>query len=777
MGKKKNRNKKKEVPPQPKNIVNVSRILGGAYFDSHHEEPHVTTKFRPAQLPARDAEFTGRSTTVDRLCGALEEGGAVALTGKPGVGKSALATEIAHRLLPRFPDAQLYVNLSATGDGDADLDRVLEKFLRALGFSGDDIHQDLDEKIAQYRSALHGRKCIVILDSLRNEKQARYLLPGTSSCATIMTSRYNLSGLTGVRREIVEQLPITQATELLGRVIGHERAMAEMESTQEIATLCGCLPLALRIAANRLRDRESWSLAHYAGRLSDERRRLELLRAGDLEVRASFSISYSELSESQKRVFRNLGVVPPQGFTTEIAAVLADMEAEESEDTLEYLVDANLIESSSHPGRYHLHDLLRVFAHERLKEEEGEERIAALRESMVQYYAVVAAQADSALHDGSAPSNLFKTAQAATDWFELEHSSLVYIVKLAHRHELHSFVFHCAMSMSRFLERRLHGNSWSIVSRTALESARIMRDRKTEILAILEVAQCLQKFPSRDVSLVALLDEANDLARELGSSSYKSRVLHRLGELAEEKGHLDEAQRLLSTAARLARQCRDSHQEGKALLSLADVLQAKGDLDGAEDCGNKARLLFYAGRDKHCTGNAWTNLSQVKRQRGDLIEADRCLSLAVRCYEEVHDLHCAGMAYLAKATVQSGLAQLPAARSSIEKARSYFLPLNDEICLNRAYVSLAQIDLLVEDFEGAISHYSHAVTSIAGKVSRRTLARNSVMLAKAVESGRGTAAAEPYWEEAMQIAGGVANLDPVIRKEIAERSPRKLESA
>ncbi|MFD8348446.1 ATP-binding protein [Streptomyces coelicoflavus] len=776
MGKKKNRSKK-EMTSNPKNVVNVDRILGGAYFDTHHEETHVATKVRPAQLPARDAEFTGRDVAVSRLCKTLEKGGAVALTGKPGVGKSALATEVAHKLIPSFSDAQLYMNLSEVGDGDADLDRVLEKFLRALGFSGDDINQDLDEKITQYRSALHGKRCIIILDGVRNEKQARYLLPGTSSCATIMTSRYNLSGLTAVKRESVEQLSITQAVELLSRVIGKDRAETDSESLKKIATLCGSLPLALRIAANRLRDRESWSLAHYADRMTDERRRLELLRAGDLEVRASFSISYAELSESRKEIFRNLGALPPQGFTTDVVAVLSDITVDDSEAALEYLVDANLIESSSSPGRYHIHDLLRVFALERLKEEGGEEGVSALTASMVHYYTFVASQADSALHDGSASGNPFSTAQAATDWFELEHSALVYVVKLANKRELDEYAVGCAMSLTRFFERRLHGNSWAIVSRTALDSARRMQDRKLLIVVILEVVQFLHKFPSKEISVMALLDEAHDLAREIGSASYKSRVLLRLGELAEEKGHLDEAQRLLNMAVQLARKCRDTHQEGKALLSLADVLQVKGDLEGAEDSSNKARLLFYAGRDKHCTGNAWSNLGEVKKERGILVEAHRCFSLAVRCYEEVHDLHCAGMAYLARAEVQRGLEQIASARSSLEKARSYFLPLRDEFCLNRTYVALAQLDLFVEDFEAAIAHYSYAVTEIAGRISRKTLVRNSVLLANAVERGRGTTAAEPYWERAAQSAEGVANVDSFSRKLLSERNLKDRRSA
>ncbi|MGC5236183.1 ATP-binding protein [Streptomyces albogriseolus] len=776
MGKKKNRHKK-EAASHPKNIVNVSKILGGAYFDSHHEETHVATKVRPAQLPARDADFCGRNATVDRLCKLLKEGGAVAFTGKPGVGKSALATEIAHTLLPSFPDAQLYVNLSEIGDVDADLDRVLEKFLRALGFSGDDIHQDLDEKITQYRSALHGRKCIIVLDSLRNEKQARYLLPGTSSCLTIMTSRYNLSGLTGVRKESIEQLPLAQATELISRVIGDQRAKTDAESIEKIATLCGCLPLALRIAANRLRDRESWSLEYYADRLTDEHRRLEVLRAGDLEVRASFSISYAELSELNKKVFRTIGILPPQGFTTDAIAALANIEVGDSETALEYLVDANLVESSSNPGCYRMHDLLRVFAHERLREAEGKEGIADLTKSVVQYYTFVATQADSALHDGAATGNPFRTAQAATDWFELEHSSLVYLVQLAHQRGLHHHAFDCGMSMTRFMERRLHGNSWILVSKTVLESARILQDRKLILMAILEVVTCLHKFPVRDVSVVALLDEAHDLAREIGSSSYKSRVLLRLGELAEEKNHMEEAQRLLRSAVQLARKSRDSHQEGKALLSLADVLRATGDLEAAESSANKARLLFFTGRDKHCTGNAWRTLGEVKVQRGDLVEANRCLTLAVRCYEEVHDLHCAGMAYLIKAAVQRDLKNVAGSRSSLKKCRSYFLPLGDELCLNRTHVALAQLDLLEEDFEGAIAHYTHAVTELAGRVSKKTLARNSVLLAKAVESGHGPAAAEPYWEKAIQAAKGVAGLDPVSREELLDRDRRRLESA
>lgn len=126
--------------------------------------------------------------------------------------------------------------------------------------------------------------------------------------------------------------------------------------------------MAIRIAAARLRSRPHWPIAHLAERLSRERHRLAELRVGDLDVRATFVVSYRNLTPGEAALFRRLGIVPAAEFDAHLAGALASDEADEADEAdlvLESLADAHLIEAAT-PGRYRIHDLLRLFARERL---------------------------------------------------------------------------------------------------------------------------------------------------------------------------------------------------------------------------------------------------------------------------------------------------------------------------------------------------------------------------------------------------------------------------
>ena len=125
------------------------------------------------------------------------------------------------------------------------------------------------------------------------------------------------------------------------------------------------------------------SLAALAGRLADERRRLRELVAGDVEVRASLALSYLGLSPELACMFRRLGLVTRPDFAREMAAALADISAEEAEELLEALVDRHLLEIAPGPGRYRFHNLVRLYARERLQADETYLARDAARRRMV----------------------------------------------------------------------------------------------------------------------------------------------------------------------------------------------------------------------------------------------------------------------------------------------------------------------------------------------------------------------------------------------------------
>jgi DNA-binding SARP family transcriptional activator len=342
----------------------------------------------PARLPPEIADFTGRVREVAQVSALLkpraETGGqrlACVISGMAGVGKSALAIHVGHLLREDYPDGQAYVDLR--GAGPADPADVLHTILRALDVDAAVIPASLDERAELYRSRLAGRRMLLLLDNAASEEQVRPLLPQSAGCGALVTGRPRLAALEGVPLIDLDVLEPAQALELLAKIVGTVRTVAEPESAQRIVALCGYLPLGVRIAGARLTAKPHWRLSRLADRLSSQRRRLDELRIAGLEVHASVMLSMQGLSESGRRAFRLLALLDAQPFGVWTAAVLLDVTVATARELLEQLVDARLLDVLQFDGasqiRYVFHDLVRALALERVADEEtAAERYAAL---------------------------------------------------------------------------------------------------------------------------------------------------------------------------------------------------------------------------------------------------------------------------------------------------------------------------------------------------------------------------------------------------------------
>ncbi len=333
---------------------------GGA--ERHAEERAVPERMVPRQLPPDIEDFTGRELALEWLYRRVRHRGrgstALVITaaiGKAGVGKTTLAVHAAHQLSPLFPDGQLYVNLhGAEAQALAPMD-ALGGFLRALGVEGHSIPDDLGERAGLYRSLMAGRRALVLLDNAADEPQVRPLLPAGPGNLVLVTSRAWLAGLTPAEVIDLDMLPPEQAVELLGKIAGRDRVAGEPEAASVIAALCGYL----RRLANRLRA---------------QHRRLDELTAGDMEVRASVALSYQSLGEVERRAFRLLGLLEVPDFAPWMLSALLGISAFEAEEVAERLADAQLLDAAGDDAagqaRYRFHDLLRLYARERLAAEE-----------------------------------------------------------------------------------------------------------------------------------------------------------------------------------------------------------------------------------------------------------------------------------------------------------------------------------------------------------------------------------------------------------------------
>jgi len=337
---------------------------------------HWTRRAQLCELPRLVDDFTGRTAelawTTDLLRADSPPGAGVVglITGSGGMGKTTLAIRAAHALRPSFPGGVFFLDLYGMSPRPAPAADALRLLLRALGVADQQIPRDLPERASVYRSLLRDPRALVVLDNAGSEDQVRPLLPGAGASQVLITARRPLAGLEGVRRLELEPLPLPEATQLLTGIVGQRTATVEGSALGRLAGLCEGMPLALRIIGNRLTSRPGWQAEELAARLADEEHRLEQFKAGDLKVATAFWMSYDQLADSARRVFRRLAMVPGQDYDAALAAMVGEVPVETAWDALDELVDLGLLLDGD-AGRYRFHDLVRLFARTRLAEEES----------------------------------------------------------------------------------------------------------------------------------------------------------------------------------------------------------------------------------------------------------------------------------------------------------------------------------------------------------------------------------------------------------------------
>lgn len=337
------------------------------------------------QLPPDIGDFTGRGADIEMIMAkvrtAVGTPAIINMYGPPGVGKSALALHIAHHLASHFSDAQLYVDAGAAISRLDERD-MLTAFVNALAPASGLVYTPLQELRARYLSALSALRCLVLIDNAQDEQQVRALIPSSAQSVVLITSRTPLAALDGVYLHRVHVLDGQEAADLLSTVIA--RPVAESaDALRSIATACGGLPLALRIAGAIAKKRPYLPLQHLAGQLAEERHRLRILKQGDLDIRGSFALSYQALSPPGRTAFRMSSLTPTADFLAEDIARLLNQSVDIANENLQELVDAQLVETTD-GVTFRDHDLLALFAAELGDDEDGVELRAAARQRLLQ---------------------------------------------------------------------------------------------------------------------------------------------------------------------------------------------------------------------------------------------------------------------------------------------------------------------------------------------------------------------------------------------------------
>ncbi|MDN3354641.1 AfsR/SARP family transcriptional regulator [Actinomadura sp. DC4] len=436
------------IDPGPELTDLHARILAGDTSLAETHEPvreSAPPPPAPAQLPADVADFTGRTTTVAELVAALTAPDrtamvVVSVAGIGGVGKTTLAVHLGHAVREHYPDGQLFAELRGAGPDPAGPEAVIGAFLRALGVPDKDLPAPLEERSALLRTRLSDRRMLVVLDDARDADQVRPLLPGSAGCAVLVTSRSRLVGMHATRALDLDGLVTDEAITLFGRIAGEERVEDEREIAAQVVAACGHLPLAVRIVGSRLASRRSWSMATIAERLTDEKRRLDEMRVGNHTVSATFELGYGQLFDEQARAFRLLALPDVHDVSLNAAAAVLGMPEHETEDLLESLVDASLLETPA-PGRYRYHDLLKLFARRQAERHDSEAARDAVPHRILDFYFASARNAYQAAESAAgdhlstpeARGTEFASAEEALAWLEHETANLCAVVAEATR--------------------------------------------------------------------------------------------------------------------------------------------------------------------------------------------------------------------------------------------------------------------------------------------------------------------------------------------------------
>ncbi|MFD1079348.1 tetratricopeptide repeat protein [Longispora fulva] len=674
-------------------------------------------------LPRGLADFTGRDAEVLELTAHARGGGPVAtvsvIDGMAGVGKTALAMRVAHQLAPYFPDGQLCLDLHGYTPDQEPLPtaQALHRLLTAVGVPDERVAAGPDDRAAQWRAELADRRVLVVLDNAVDAAQVAPLLVGAPGCHMIVTSRQRLYDLDGAHFLSLDVLDAPDAVDLFVRIAGAGRCAGQTAEAFEVVQACGRLPLAVRIAAARLKHRPTWTIRYL----------LEQLRDCDLVTEhtdAAIGVSYRHLTGAQRYMFCALGLHPGTDIDLWAAAALAGRPPAPARRALEELVDHHMLEQPL-PGRFAFHDVLRGHAG-RLAADEGIPRTPALAR-LRDHYRDTAAAAMDLIHPhehdlrprAAASTIAFDGPRAAIGWLDGERYNLIDVARQAVAERQPAWAGMLSNMLWRHLETQAHYEDAVTLHHVALRAATDAGDLPGQGDALRHLGKVYFRLSRLDQS-VEHLTAALDIARRTGDRVAEAGALGNLANACAERGQLREALRYHQQSAAIDRGSGDRSSLASVYAGIGTTHARLGEYEEAVRHLRHALELNRANPNHLTEGHAHTALGMVFTRTGDTAQAIEHLRHALDIHRtwgfragEANSLTSLGMLY-----ARSG--DIDLAADHYERAETLYEEIGNRGRQGHAILGIGYARQLAGDHHRAIERYRDAL-AIGAEIGDRVL--------------------------------------------------------
>jgi DNA-binding SARP family transcriptional activator/tetratricopeptide (TPR) repeat protein len=741
----------------------------------------------PRNLP-HQPPLVGRRAELRALCdwveGSVVGGSVVSLetvSGMAGVGKTAVAVRAAEQLAGRYPDGQVYVDMRGHSpvQGPLSAGAALATLLRLLGAPAATIPVELEERAALWRGMLADRRVVVVLDDAVGAEQVRPLLAEGSPSLTIVTSRRHLNGLPFARSVALSVLSAADAVALFRRFAGEERTQDLVEA-HRIVRLCGYLPLAIELVANRFRARPSWTLTTLSERLARDPGRLGEIRDAEHDLEHVFDVACRTLGDSQRRAFRRLGLHPGPDFTADAAAAMLGLPPQATERLLEGLL-ANHLLSEPTPDRYRYHDLLREYARQLALDEDGEQVCARVLCGLVDFYIDATEQADRLANprrvrldarEGSASGGASggtpeqRDSAAARAWLAAERVNVLAVVDWALAAGESERSARLGFAIAGHLDEDCYWQDCVLVLQQAAAHWTSTGDQYPLCLALMGLCTAHART-GRYPEAAEAGERALEIARATGDRLVESEALRALGGLHWHLGeHRTALTRLRATLA-IQGEFDDKWYEARGHSNIGITLIFLGEHQQAMEHLQQAVAGFTRADDRLSLGKALNNLADLYLRTGQLESARGALEEALRFLENDGNRYDLATARGGLADVLTELGDVPTALRLYHETSIEFQAIGDRQSQADTLIGLGQAHGKVGDVQQALRHYREALEVARLIGAGHQVARALRCLGEAEFALGQYDRASRHLREAVETASRTQELDEAVKARAA----------